>query len=882
LTVFSLISHIVTDPDVRLFLTAPIWKKIFPLNRRLGQIRRLLFLALTIQFVTTEAVVWAQSPNPVLNSVYPPGGRTGKTVEVTVSGSSLDGLKTLVCNHSGITCEKNGEKQFRLTIPEGVPSGLYELRTVGLNGLSSPRSFFVSDHTELLETEPNETPKTAQSVSLNLVINGRIGIGGDLDGFRFSAKKGQRILIECWAERIDSRLRAVMELYDDKGRRLAVNRGYFGIDPLIHFQAPNDGTYVVKIFDLIYSGSSEHFYRLNIGTAPRVAFTVPSVVERNKTTRVTLFGWNLHPSGTALRKNVMKKSAFALRSRNSDTESTARSSRTTHSSQPHSVFEFAEVDVTPPKESSSYPMPVRLLPPQIAVDGFVYHYPGSYAPVLIGATGVPVFRDQMGNHTPDQAQKISFPSVVSGQLVDGDERDWYAIQARRGEVLWIEAFGERLGSPVDLDVSVMDSSGKKKLARFSDEVKNIGGKRFPSDHLDPAGRWVAPADGRYLILIRNLIGGLETDPRRVYQLSVRREEPDVHLVVVPHFDQPASLNVSRGGRSLVDVFAFRRRGLTGPILVSANNLPEGVECPDIWLGSGVNRAPLVVTADRNAPAYVGKLTLEGHAESAGIRTVRGGTMVRTGLPNGSGRLTSEIPLAVAGKAQLLITADGHEKREHHLFGKLKVRHSPGGILDVAVDVERSDADHTAPVELIGVGLPALINNQTATIPAGRNKGYLSFYLPPTLPTGRYTIAVKAQTTVPVTTNSGKQQTKSVTVSSNPVTFNVQPAAFIVEVDPYAPKTIQRGKIVQVKYTAKRMNGFLGKIHTELAATDKVAGLRVRGVTFVGQTESGTLQFIANEDARLGRQKFLRLFAVGVVEDQAAYHGSCFLDLEIIE
>jgi hypothetical protein len=54
------------------------------------------------------------------------------------------------------------------------------------------------------------------------------------------------------------------------------------------------------------------------------------------------------------------------------------------------------------------------------------------------------------------------------------------------------------------------------------------------------------------------------------------------------------------------------------------------------------------------------------------------------------------------------------------------------------------------------------------------------------------------------------------------------------------------------------------------------------VTFVGQTESGTIQVIANEDAELGRQPFLRLYAVGVVEDKPTYHGSCFLNLEIVE
>ena len=64
--------------------------------------------------------------------------------------------------------------------------------------------------------------------------------------------------------------------------------------------------------------------------------------------------------------------------------------------------------------------------------------------------------------------------------------------------------------------------------------------------------------------------------------------------------------------------------------------------------------------------------------------------------------------------------------------------------------------------------------------------------------------------------------------------------------------------------------------------EKVIGVRGRGVTFVGQTESGSIQIIANDDARLGRQPFLRLYAVGIVEDQPVFHGSCFLKLEIVD
>ena len=353
----------------------------------------------------------------------------------------------------------------------------------------------------------------------------------------------------------------------------------------------------------------------------------------------------------------------------------------------------------------------------------------------------------------------------------------------------------------------------------------------------------------------------------------------------------------RGGREVLDLLAFRRRGFDGSIRVFARDLPAGIECPDVWLGPSVDRTTVVVSADRSTAAQFGELKLEGVVgwvsnpsvteqgrvgnPSYGRRSVRGGTVVRSGTPNGWGRITSQIPLAVTGDAPLRITADGHETLEHHLYGKLQVRHSPGGILDVAIQIERRDSGHQAPVKLIGVGLPESIRNQTVIVPAGEQKGYLSFYLPPTLPVGRYSLVVRAETSVPTL----DKKTETVAVMSNPVTLDVQPAAIFVEVDPFAVTQAKRGEVIKLGYSAKRLNGFIGKMHTELAAPGRVTdvvGLRGRGETFVGQTDKGSLQIVVNDDAPLGRQQFLRLFTVGVVEDEPTYFGSSFFPLEIVE
>ena len=202
-------------------------------------------------------------------------------------------------------------------------------------------------------------------------------------------------------------------------------------------------------------------------------------------------------------------------------------------------------------------------------------------------------------------------------------------------------------------------------------------------------------------------------------------------------------------------------------------------------------------------------------------------------------------------------------------------------MDVAVEIERRDSSHQADVKLLAEGLPGQIRNQTAIIPAGQTKGYVTFELPLTLPSGHYSFVLRAETTV--ATADGK--TENVVAFSSPVVIDVQPAVFEVDVDAFAVMKARRGDTIQIAYSSRRRNGFIGKMHTEIAApgvvTD-VPGLLGRGETFTGQTERGSLQIVVNSDAPLGPQRFLRLFTVGVVEDEPVYYGSRFFSLEIVE
>ena len=813
---------------------------------------------------------------PVLNTVLPCGGQIGTAFEVSVAGSHLESVQTLRSNIPGFGCEFLSPNRFRVTVPSTTIPGQYDVWAVGENGLSSPRTFLVGRHPELLEVEPNDVEPAAMSVPLDTVINGQLDKPADVDRYRIQATMGQRVIIECSAERIDSRLRAVLEVFDDHGRRIAVNRGYVGIDPLIDFVAPADGSYVVRVQDLISSGGPELYYRLEFDTQPRVMFSRPSVIQRGQATRVKLFGWNLRTAGTP---GEIAATPTEQSGPQAELPGNLNSPHTTGS------FEQIEVEIPASLAQPSTQLPIRLQPSQVvtAAHSFAYYLPGSHAPVMIGLSDIPISLDQSDNHAPESAQNVSVPCELSGQLAEASEQDWFAIDVQRGEVLHLEGYGQRISSPVDLQISVYDSEQQSLLAQFSDQQDNLGDE-FSTSHLDPAGRWVCPRDGRYLVAVRNLNRGIQNDLRRIYQLSIRREEADFQVVAIPDTDGVRSLNTPHGGRQIVKLIAVRQRAYNGAIRVSARDLPGGIECPDVWFGPGMNQATMVISADPACEKLIDNLHLEatGDAEHNALQhDVQFGTIVRAGSPNGWGRLVSALPFAVAGSAPLRISANAHEPLEHQLYGTLAAKHFQGSAVDVAVEIERRDASHQADVRVFAEGLPDQIQNQIAIIPAGQTKGYVTFDLPLTLPAGHYSFVIRAETSVP--TSDGK--TENIAVHSSPVVTDVQPAAFDVDVDPFAVTKARRGDTIQIAYSSRRRNGFIGKMHTEIAApgvvTD-VPGLLGRGETFTGQTETGSLQIVVNMDAPLGPQRFLRLFTVGVVEDEPMYFGSHFLSLEIVE
>src|SRR5882762_3149980 len=183
----------------------------------------------------------AQLPAARISTIFPPGGKAGTTVEVSLSGADLDDANQLLFSDTNIVATPKlvgatgqpDPNKFTIAIGAAVPLGVYDARVAGRFGVSNPRSFVVGDLPEAASPATNHAAASAFEVALDSAVNGRAGASA-VDYFRFAARKGQRVLVRCLTAEIDSRMDEVLVLCDGNDKEVERNRR----GGLLDFTAP--------------------------------------------------------------------------------------------------------------------------------------------------------------------------------------------------------------------------------------------------------------------------------------------------------------------------------------------------------------------------------------------------------------------------------------------------------------------------------------------------------------------------------------------------------------------------------------------------------------------------------------------------------------------
>lgn len=712
------------------------------------RLRVLLTLALGLGLVSSAQ---AQLPVVTLSALSPSGGQVATTQELTLTGiTDGDGVDRLLFSHPGIKAVQVQQpsaalagrnlpvaNKFTVTISSDVPPGVYDVRAVGTFGVSNPRAFAVDQWKQIAKPAGNQSTDKAAVVELGTVVDGTT-VANASDWFRFAAKKGQRVLIDVAAQRLDSKLDATLVIHDAQLRELARSRDVNRRDPLIDITIPADGDYLVKLYDFTYGGGADFSYRMAVHNGPYIDFVFPPSVKAGTKNKLAVHGRNLPGGKLAAGVEVQGRPLERI---------------------------DIELDVPADESTDRRATPTFATASEMFVDGREYRLKSSAGRtngVLLGYATETLVAEQEPNDGGDQNQAVTVPCEIVGQFLKRGDLDAFAFDAKKGDVLAIDVVSQRMGFKADPVVLVQQgtASADGKLAwgdlkELDDEPKNVGGLMLDVATNDPGYTFTAPGDGKYRIVVRDLYGDTRGDPRLIYRLIVRKPRPDYRLAVCINTQagvktandgreyKPGGLLLRGGEIAMFTVMAARRDGFAGPIHVRCEGLPAGVTAADTVLPAGQDSAPLAITAAEGAAAWCGPIRVTGRAQIDGkeiSHTARTPAITAPGAQKKSAeaRLAQDLMLCISATEQAPTTV---------LVGEGKsVEATKGGKVEIPVRVTRR-GDFKEPLTLNAVGLPANVKAANLVIAPGAKDGKLIVETAANAPLGEFSLYLNAQTKI---------------------------------------------------------------------------------------------------------------------------------------
>lgn len=498
-------------------------------------------------FLTAAALAFGTSlfaAYPTFNSTKPNGGQRGTEVKLTLTGTQLADFESLIFFSPGFTQKsvekaENGKVQMTIAIAPDVPPGNHLMRIRTKTGISHPRQFFVGIFPNVDEKEPNSDFETPQLIQANQTVEGVV-LSEDVDYYRISAKKGQRISVEVDGLRLGYTVFDPFLAIIDKNRFEKV----ISDDTILHRQdgycsyvAEEDGDYTVMIRESSYRGDGNSFYRLHVG-----GFRRPDVV---------------YPAGG----KVGSKTKVRFIERDGSFEEEAQ--LPTEIDPGYMIYSKTQA----PAPSGN---PFRL----VNFDNVLEAEPNEdQAKATVAATGSPI--------------------ALNGIIEKPGDVDYFKLPLKKGMTLEVQAFAQSLGSPLDSVVNIYNEKGGS-LSGNDDG----GGRR----RLDSKFKIGIPADGNYFVRVADHLerGG----PNYVYRLELIAAEPEVFFaspqftVNDTHYRQ--FIPVPKGGRyaTLVNV---SRVNVSGDYKFEAPNLPQGVKLLTELAPKDLGSMPLLFEAAPDAP-----------------------------------------------------------------------------------------------------------------------------------------------------------------------------------------------------------------------------------------------------------------------------------------
>ncbi|WP_439624524.1 pre-peptidase C-terminal domain-containing protein [Gemmata sp.] len=617
---------------------------------------------------------------PTVESVSPGAGRRGTEFTLTLAGARLTGPQELMLYSPGVVCTKvegTSENEVVATLRAAADCRLglhaFRLRTAG--GASEVRTFRVTSFPVVPEADAHGDREHAQVVPLNTTVAAVLD-AGDTDFYAVALKKGQRLSAEVEGVRLGVEpTDTVLTAYGPDGKQLAFadDTPLFRQDPFVSLVAPVDGTYAVEVRDANRGGGDNHRYLLHVGTFPRPAAVFPAGGQAGTEVAVKLFD----AAGDRDAKVTLPASG--------------------------TPFEFypGDADGTAPT-----PNPFRVSP-------------------------FPNVTESEPNDAPAATKAAAaWPVAFNGIIEKAGDVDHFRFLAKKGDVIDVQAFAYRIGSPVDTVVAVFTAGGTLVAQNDDDETH------------DSRVLVVVPADGEYLVRVtdKRKQGG----PAFIYRVELDRPQPGLTVFLPERVRKSQDrhvIAVPRGGR-VTAFLGVRRDRVDGPVALACGELPAGVKVGLGTVAAGEYLLPVVFEAAADAPLG-GKLVPFAGTGGDATRAVTGGFAQELVLVRGPGD-SGMHAVTLDALAVVVIDRSPLEVTLLPPAGPL----AADGTLDVTVRVTRAK-DFAEPVAVSFPCLPPGVEvPTTVTIPADKSEAVVTLVASPAADLGEWKLVAEAEVARP--------------------------------------------------------------------------------------------------------------------------------------
>lgn len=437
------------------------------------------------------------------------------------------------------------ETPVRLTLPADMPAGPIAWQAANANGATTRGVFMVSRTPEVLEAFRRQSSEVQTLPALPVMISGQLQRIEEVDRYRFSVPKAGPVTVQVFAKRINSAVRAIVEIRDKAGNLVADLADPEHRDPSVTIAAAAGEEYTLSIYDLDFRGDRSLNYRLEVAPRPQVVAAIPACGKRGESQSVTFVGYGI-ATGAAKLETLARSIAFPA---------------------------------TPGLKT--WECPVETAFGTVTTPMLISDLPQALEPAEVDLA----------------KRQLAVPGTVTGTLSERYGEDRYQIAGDPMQSLWISAKAEGIGASLDLSVTVLNSQGMQVAT--SDDLPGT---------TDAGLLFKAPAAEQYQVVITDA-SGRNGSMAATYCLSVAPPQPDFAIKVPDLLAVPVGtkvpLTVALDRREgYAEAVKLELTGLPAGVTAPADLvIAAGAASLNVELTSAANAAAIasMVTVNATAP-----------------------------------------------------------------------------------------------------------------------------------------------------------------------------------------------------------------------------------------------------------------------------------------